>query len=398
MRFYEYEAKALLGKQGIPVPKQGSAKTAAEAGKIASEIGFPVVLKSQVLTGGRMKAGGVKFAESATEAEAEADAILKLEINGQKPRGVLVEAKALVEAEYYLGVTYDTVAKLPVAIFSTRGGINIEEVAEETPEKVTKGHFSVLTPFADYIVKQLVGSIGVTGRDLGTLTSIFSRLAQAFLAYDLTLAEINPLGKLSDSSFVALDAHIDLEDEAIFRQNAIFAELGMEKEGRQTKQATPFEMKAAEIDASDHRGVAGRMVEFDGSLGLIIGGGGASLTAFDAIRKHGGKPANYCEIGGNPSVIKVANLTKLLLSKPGVEKIAIIMNVVNNTRVDMVARGIIKGVIEAGYDPAEKIAVFRIPGAWEEEGVRILDKYGVHYLDRKSSIDQAAQQAVQRGK
>ncbi|MFH1484784.1 MAG: ATP citrate lyase citrate-binding domain-containing protein, partial [Chloroflexota bacterium] len=174
--------------------------------------------------------------------------------------------------------------------------------------------------------------------------------------------------------------------------------LGMEKEGRQTKQATPFEMTAAEIDASDHRGVAGRMVEFDGSLGLIIGGGGASLTAFDAIRKHGGKPANYCEIGGNPSVIKVANLTKLLLSKPGVDKIAIIMNVVNNTRVDMVARGIIKGVIEAGYDPAEKIAVFRIPGAWEEEGFRILDKYGIHHLDRKSSIDQAAQQAVQRGK
>ncbi|MBI2907693.1 MAG: acetate--CoA ligase family protein [Chloroflexi bacterium] len=395
MRFYEYEAKALLRKQGIPLPKQGLGRSAAEAGSIACETGFPVVLKSQVLTGGRMKAGGIKFAASQREAEAATADILTLQINNQTPRGVLVEARVPIEAECYLGVTYDTLAKAPVAIFSTRGGINIEEVAQETPEKVAKAPFSALLPFSDYIVKQLVSSLGVTGRDLGALTSILCRLAQAFLVYDLTLAEINPLGRLADGSFVALDAHVDMEDEAIYRQGAILDELGMEKV-RQTKQATPFELAAAEIDSSDHRGVAGRMVEFEGSLGLIIGGGGASLTAFDAITRRGGKPANYCEIGGNPSVSKVTRLTKLLLSKPGVEKIAVIMNVVNNTRVDLVARGIIKGVIEAGRDPAQTIAVFRIPGAWEEEGFRILDKYGVFHLDRTSSIDQAAQQALER--
>ena len=133
-----------------------------------------------------------------------------------------------------------------------------------------------------------------------------------------------------------------------------------------------FELDGAAINAADHRGVAGNVTEFDGTLGLIIGAGGGSLTLFDAVRKHGGDPANYCEIGGNPSVGKVANLTKLILAKPGVKKIAVMMNVVSNTRVDMVARGVIKGVVESGFDPADKIAIFRIPGSWEQEGFKLL--------------------------
>jgi succinyl-CoA synthetase beta subunit/citryl-CoA synthetase large subunit len=128
---------------------------------------------------------------------------------------------------------------------------------------------------------------------------------------------------------------------------------------------------------------------------LIIGGGGASLTAFDAIRAHGGKPANYCEIGGNPSVLKVKALTELILSKPKVRNIAVIMNVVSNTRVDLVARGIVKGILEAGKVPAETVAIFRVPGAWEGEGFKILSKYGVPYCDRSVSIDEAAKMAVE---
>jgi succinyl-CoA synthetase beta subunit/citryl-CoA synthetase large subunit len=148
------------------------------------------------------------------------------------------------------------------------------------------------------------------------------------------------------------------------------------------------------VDAVDHRGVAGNVVEFDGDLGLVIGAGGGSLTLFDAIRKHGGKPANYCEIGGNPSVSKACELTKLILSKPGVKKIAVMMNVVSNTRVDIVARGVVKGVVESGYDPAEKIAIFRIPGSWETEGFKILKHYGVEYCDRTVSMYEAAGRAV----
>ncbi len=148
------------------------------------------------------------------------------------------------------------------------------------------------------------------------------------------------------------------------------------------------------MNEADHRGVAGNVVEFDGNLGLVIGAGGGSLTLFDAVRVHGGKPANYCEIGGNPSVKKVCELTKLILAKPGVEKIAVMMNVVSNTRVDIVARGVIKGCIESGRTPAEAIAVFRIPGSWEGEGFKILSKYGVEYCDRSVSMYEAAGRAV----
>ncbi len=153
------------------------------------------------------------------------------------------------------------------------------------------------------------------------------------------------------------------------------------------------------MNAVDHRGVAGNVVEFDGNLGLVIGAGGGSLTLFDAVRNHGGKPANYCEIGGNPSVSKTtASSRSSSSSKPGVEKIAVMMNVVSNTRVDIVARGVIKGCIESGRDPAEAIAIFRIPGAWEEEGFKILAKYGVEYCDRSVSMYEAAGRAVAKMK
>src|ERR671923_887811 len=226
MRFFEYESRAIVKRAGIPVTDYGFARTAQEAREIAERIGGPVVIKSQVLSGGRMKAGGVKFADTPDEAAGHAEAILRLEIGGHMPRGVLGDPRAEGKHEYYAG---------------------------------------------------------------------------------------------------------------------------------------------EEVDAMDHRGVAGNVTEFDGNLGLVIGAGGGSLTLFDAVRAHGGRPANYCEIGGNPSVRKAAGLAKLVLQKPGVDKIAVMMSIVSNTRVDIVARGVIKACLELGYDPAEKIAIFRIPGAWEDE-------------------------------
>src|SRR5438876_960622 len=295
MRFYEYEAKALFARHGTPLLRGRVARTAAEAAGIARDLAVPVVLKSQVLTGGRMKAGGVKFADTPDAAEAAARAILALEIKGQRPRGVLVEERAPVVHEYFTAVTWDGRRKLPVLIFSDMGGIDKEETREARPP-------------------------------------------------------------------------------------------------------TEFELKGARVDASDHRGVAGNVREFDGDLGLVIGAGGGSLTLFDAIRKQGGRPANYCEIGGNPSVKKACELTKLILSKPGVRKIAVMMNVVSNTRVDIVARGVIKGCVEAGRTPAETIAIFRIPGAWEDDGFKILRKYGVEYCDRTVSMYEAAGRAVAKMK
>ena len=399
MRFYEFEAKALLGKAGVPVAKGGTATTADEAARIMTSVGGDVVLKSQVLSGGRMKAGGVKFASTPDEARAAAEHILKLEIGGQMPRCVLIDSKQPVKKEYYAGVIYDAVAKLPVAIFSDMGGIDIEEVAEKNPEHVARVHFSTFQPLQEFKFKELVASLGISGSELNQLSRIITRLARAFLTYGLTLAEINPLAQLEDGSFIALDSHCDMEEEAREQQSAVLEELGIgREETRLARPPTEFETRGAEVDASDHRGVAGRVVEFDGNLGCVIGAGGGSLTIFDALRKHGGKPANYCEIGGNPSVKKTCELTKLILSKPGVEKICVIMNVVSNTRVDIVARGVIKGVVESGYDPAEKIAIFRIPGSWEEEGFKILEKYGVDYADRTVPMSEAARRAVEKVK
>ena len=395
MRFYEYEAKALFARHGTPLLKGRVAKTAAEAKAIAAEIGGPVVLKSQVLTGGRMKAGGVTFADNPADAEKAADAILKLEIKGQKPRGVLVEERAPITQEYFAAVTWDGRRKLPVLIFSDMGGIDIEEVAQTHPEHVARVHFSTLFPFSPYKAKEAIATTGVTGEDLNKLIPIVSTLAEIFLRYDLTLAEINPLGKTADGKFLVLDGHVDLESDARDKHAKVVAELGIgREETREARPPTEFEIKGALVDASDHRGVAGNVKEFDGDLGLVIGAGGGSLTLFDAIRKHGGKPANYCEIGGNPSVKKACELTKLILSKPGVKKIAVMMNVVSNTRVDIVARGVIKGCVESGRDPGRTIAIFRIPGAWEDDGFKILRKYGVEYCDRTVSMYEAAGRAV----
>ena len=397
MRFYEYESREIVKRAGIPVTKFGFAKTPEEARAIAEDIDGPVVIKSQVLTGGRMKAGGVKFADNPQEAAGYAQDILALEINGHMPRGVLVDPKAAVKQEYYAGVVWDGIRKRPVMLFSDMGGIDIEEVAERHPDHVGRGHLSNLVEVPEFRAKEVVAQTGVTGRPLTRITPILARLARLFAEYDMTLAEINPLGELEDGTFVALDAHMEMENEARPRQKPLLRKLGVgDEETRQAREATEFELRGEEVDAMDHRGVAGNVTEFDGNLGLVIGAGGGSLTLFDAVRKFGGKPANYCEIGGNPSVAKAAGLAKLVLSKPGVDKIAVMMSIVSNTRVDIVARGVIKACLELGYDPAEKIAIFRIPGAWEEEGFKILEKYGVEYCDRSVSMHEAARRAVEK--
>src|SRR3954454_21764161 len=362
MRFFEYESREIVRRAGIPVTKFGFATTREEAEKIARDIDAPVVIKSQVLTGGRMKAGGVQFADTPEDAGEQAEKVLNLTINGHDPRGVLVDERADVVKEYYAGVVWDGLRKQPVMLFSDMGGIDIEEVAEQHPDHVGRGHFSPLFPFEDHQAKEVIASIGVTGRALQRATPVLARLARLFLERDMTLAEINPLGELADGRFVALDAHMDMENEARPRQKALLQELGVgDEETRLAREPTEFELAGEAVDAQDHRGVAGNVTEFDGNLGLVIGAGGGSLTLFDAVRTYGGKPANYCEIGGNPSVSKAKGLAKLVLQKPGVDKIAVMMSIVSNTRVDIVARGVIKACVDLGYDPAEKIAVFRIP-------------------------------------
>ena len=398
MRFFEFEAREMVRRAGIPVTDYGFVTEATEARKAAERIGGPTVVKSQVLTGGRMKAGGVQFADTPEEAEAHARDILQLEINGHTPRGVLIDPRAQVKQEYYAGVVWDATARRPLMLFSDMGGIDIEQVAEEHPDHVGRQHISNLLPAQDFQAKQAVAGAGVSGRALTRLVPILTRLARAFQDHDLLLAEINPLAELQDGTFVALDAHAEMEKEAEGRQRALLRDLGIgDDESREALSPSTFEQTVERVDAADHRGVIqGKDAGFHGDLGLVIGAGGGSLTLTDAVRSVGGRPANYSEIGGNPSVAKASGLAKAVLQKDGVEKIAVMMSIVSNTRVDIVARGVIKACLELGKDPAETIAVFRIPGAWEEEGFKILRRYGVEHFDRSVSMHEAAQRAVEK--
>jgi succinyl-CoA synthetase beta subunit len=399
MRFYEFESRRMVERAGIPVNEYGFCTTAQQAREAAARIGGPVVVKSQVLTGGRMKAGGVKFADTAEEAEARASEILDLEINGHAPRGVLVDPKAEVEQEYYAGVVWDGTAKRPLMLFSDMGGIEIEEVAAEHPDHLGRAAVSNLLPISDFEAKQTIAHTGVSGPALNRATPILARLARLFRDCDMTLAEINPLARLADGTFVALDAHMEMEDEAKPRQKALLEgtlEIAPD-DTREPYEPSEFERNVRAIDEADHRGVIqGRDHGFGGNLGLVIGAGGGSLTLTDAVRSQGGSPANYTEIGGNPSVSKACGLAKQVLIKDGVEKVAVMMSVVSNTRVDIVARGVIKACLELDRDPGETIAIFRIPGAWEEEGYKILDRYGVEYCDRSVSMWEAARRAVEK--
>lgn len=389
MRLYEYESKKILQAWGLPVPPGSLLASPDEVGEVGE-----VVLKAQVLTGGRQKAGGVLFAQGQLDAREKARQLFQAEIRDHRVEKLLMEEKVPVEKEYFLGVTYHTSRKVPLVLFSREGGVEIEEAFSRGPEGIFRRSFDILEGFPEYRARELLAEVGLRGEELVKLVGPLQQLVALFLGMDATLAEVNPLARTRDGRYLALDCHLEIEDDALYRHPELESRYGIPRQERGLRPPTELEIQAAAIDSMDHRGVAGRVVEFEGDLALLIGGGGASLTAFDAIRRHGGRPANYCEIGGNPSVRKVKELVKLLLSRPGVQRIAVIMNVVSNTRVDLVARGVIKGVLELGKDPAQTIAVFRIPGAWEDEGFRLLEKYGVPYCDRRVSIDEAARRAV----
>lgn len=393
MRFYEFEAKQLLKKHRIPLVQSELARTADEVEKIASDIGGALILKPQAIAPGVAAKSAKEVADPAA-AKATTGELLGLDDGGRKPNGILVEARPIGEAVYSLSFTYDGTTKRPVVAASDMAG-KIDDIGDTHPERIVRRHFSALYPFSDYIAKELAKSLSLEGNDLKRMTRIVSGLARLFLEYDLADLDITSLVKLGDGNFVVLDVEADLEIEARHRQRPMLDELGFAKDDlRQVREPTEFELEGARIDAEDPRGIISPIAEFDGNIGLVIGAGGGSLTLTDAVRKHGGRPANYAAIGGNPSVDKARRLTKLVLSKPGVEKIAVMSNVVSNTRADLVARGVIKGIIELGFEPADKILIFRVPGAWEADAAKILRKYGIEYCDRTVSISEAARRAV----
>lgn len=393
MRLLEHQAKRLLGGFGLPFSPSMLVTSAVEAERAAASLNGSVVLKAQLPFGGRGHIGAVLFADGPHDAREVASRLFAMEPRGCPVRLVTVEPRVTFTRELYVGVAWDGAARLPVAILSTAGGIDVERAGETEVARITFDPFTGLRAFQG---RQMARSLGLTGRTVAGIGAVLEKLTAAFLQLDGVTTEINPLAETTDQALVGLDAHVEIDDDAVYRLKERLAPLGAIETHSAGRAPTALEVDAQRIDAMDHRGVAGRVVEFDGDLALLIGGGGASLTVFDAIRRYGGRPANYCEVGGNPTEEKVAALTELLLGKPGVTKLAVIMNVVNNTRADVMARGAIEGVKRAGRVPKEAISVFRIPGSWEPEARAILAEAGIEALGREVSLDAAARLAVQR--
>ena len=384
MKVLEFEAKQLLKSRGILVPAGRLVASAEEAAAVAKDMGGPVVVKAQIPMARRLKAGGIRFAATPEEASAAAGELLGSTVLGFPVDHVLVEERMATQSEAFLGVTYDANSRSAVLLGSRSGGTDVEAA-----QAVVQRSFSVKDPLPDYFGREVWRDLRFGDREADPLASLATTLARCFVDWDALTLELNPVALDSQDRWTALDAHLELDDDAAYRQQELLTQLPLSTKLSDTR--SEFEREAARIDSADHRGVAGRLIRFDGNLGLLIGGGGASLTVMDAILDAGLKPANYCEIGGNPSVWKIKELTKLILSRPQVEKLAVIMNVVSNTRVDLVARGVIKGVLELGLDPRTIIAAFRIPGSWEEEGKAILRHYGVEFLGRETGIDEAVE-------
>jgi len=381
VKILEVDAKTILSQHSLAIPEGTVVTSPMEAFNAADDLSIPVVLKAQVPSSSRMKAGGIKFAQTPNDAKNQANILLQTKINGSPVTNILLEEKLPIRSEIFLGITYDSDSRTGVILGSVSGGIDVEK-----SDKIARSKFSSQLPIPDFIGRQIAVQLGYEGKDLLHLSSIVTVLITCFIESDALLLEVNPIIMTSDGRWVIADVHMELDDDALFRQKELLKHVPYSNDI--ALQTSDFEKSAKEIDSSDHRGVAGRLVAFDGNLGMLMGGGGASMTIFDAVLNADLNPANYCEIGGNPSVNKVKELTKLIMQQPSVDKLAVIMNVVSNTRTDLVARGVIKGIVELGLKPKDVISVFRIPGSWEKEGYAILDAYEVSYFGRETSIDE----------
>lgn len=375
----ECEAKAILNVAHFPIPLGKVVDSAQLVAAFAQSLRRPVVIKAQIPINGRMRLGGIQFADTPTDAGSVK--MLGETIGGHVVDRVLVEERLQTRQEVFIAMTYDAQVRSAVVLASKSGGIEVEAAADWI-----KVPFSCSLPVPTYLGTLVASRLGFQGQDVLLLGNQVTRLAQCFLQWDALLLEINPFVWDVDGRWWIADAHLELDDDSSFRQQNLLQYLPLSMAALKNKPL--FQQRAAEIDNMDARGVAGRLVPFDGDLGLLIGGGGASLTAFDAVLDAGLRPADYCEIGGNPSVWKVKEIAKLILSQPGVKRIAVITNVVSNTRVDLIARGVIKGVLELHREPKDVIVAFRVPGSWEEEGKAILLRYGVPMFGRETGIDQ----------
>ncbi|MFH2034813.1 MAG: ADP-forming succinate--CoA ligase subunit beta [Candidatus Zixiibacteriota bacterium] len=360
MRLYEYEGKELFAKFKIPIPNGKIAESPEAAAKIASEIGGPVVLKSQVLTGGRGKAGGIKVVNNPADVKKIATELFGLKIKGFPVEKLLVEPKLDIAKEIYFGVTIDRVNYKLVFIASAEGGVDIEETAAKSPEKIFRKSFDIDEPLYTFDAIEMARRVGFSSEQTKTVAPIILGLVKLFRSYDAKLAEINPLVVTKDGTIIAADSRVSLDDDAVFRHPDL-NDMGIEKR-HEEGEMTPREQQATEWGIP--------YLDLDGNIGMFPGGAGFGIMGNDFIHHYGGKPANFMDSGGGPSPERLAKMLVLLDDNPNVKAI-FGARFGGISRCDDFAKGVIMFLKDHGLS---KPMVCRMTGNMWQEGVRMFDE------------------------
>jgi succinyl-CoA synthetase beta subunit len=361
MKLHEYAAKKIFNEYGIPTPQSIDVDTPQEAVEAVRKFGKPVAVKSQVLVGGRGKAGGIKFAETPQEAYEVAEELLGMDIKGETVEKLLIEEKINIKSEFYLSVAVDRSSRKPLIMASLEGGVDIEEVARETPEKIYKYHIQPSEEFFPFQARDIARKMGIDPTLIPVMGSFIWKLFKVFKETDANIAEINPL-VLTVDGLLAADAKLDVDDDAVYRQKRF-------SDQKQKKDEFAY-------------------VKLDGDIAVIGNGAGLTLTGMDMVNLYGGQPATFLDIGGGASQENIARALKLVISYPRVK--VVFLNVLGGiTRADDVARGILE--VSDKVDRTVPM-VIRLTGTNEEEGQKILMDAGISY---EISMEKAAKKAVE---
>jgi succinyl-CoA synthetase beta subunit len=376
VNIHEYQAKEILRKEGVPIPPGEVASTPEDAERIARQYGGTVVVKAQVHAGGRGKAGGVKLAKSPGEAKEIAGKILGMQIKGLPVQRVLVTPAADIASEAYVGIILDRASRKPVFMVSPAGGIDIEEVAAKTPEKILKLPIDTRYGLEPYQASRLGFFLFDDVKKVRSVARILQQLYAAFMKSGCSLAEINPLVTTPTGDVVALDAKMVIDDNELDRHPEIAAM-------RDESAEAPSEVQA--------RNASLTFIKLDGNVGCVVNGAGLAMATMDLVKYYGGEPANFLDIGGSSNPEKVVNALKIITADPNVK--AILFNIFGGiTRTDDVANGIVTATRQ---NPLKVPIVIRLTGTNEEIAMKILQENG---FSASSDMDQAVQKAVQLAK
>jgi succinyl-CoA synthetase beta subunit len=376
MDLLEYQGKQLLARHGIPVPQGKAASTVDEAVAAATEIGFPCAVKAQVQIGGRGKLGGIKIAANEAEAREHADAILGMDIKGLTVHEVWIEGASSIASEYYASIVFDRSAKAPLVMLSTRGGMDIEQVAEETPEAIATLHVDPLMGFQAFHGRRLAFEAGVDADVVRSVGSFLGALYGTFVEEEAVLVEVNPLVVTPERGVIALDAKVTLDDNALYRhpENAELRDLSAED---------PQERMAKERHLT--------YVKLDGDIGILGNGAGLVMSTLDVVAQHGGKPANFLDAGGGAKAELITAAVEVILSDPKVK--AVLFNIFGGiTRCDEVARGLIEAF--AQIKPTVPFVV-RLDGTNGVEGRELLKAANLPNVHAAATMDEAAARVVE---